>query len=229
MSPMRAVGMIAGLVTSLHAANLHAAAPVAMPHPKGTIALKPGFDPQQYTTLATITMPKALELALKRVPGKAAWAGLENYGEFLFYSVEVIDASRAVTMVTLDAGSGAITAVEPAAVKEANTVDVGEAPAAEDPGKGGVPAASPELSMVKGTIAVPEGAKDTELPYLTRMSLDQAMRSISRKYRGQYLAISVYREKETVMFGLELVQRGNKHTYFYLDPGTGKILDSTKW
>jgi len=205
------------------------APPASMPTPKGTVALPAGFDPQQYTTKARITMPQAVGIALKKVPGRAAWAGLEDYGHFLFYSVEAVDAAGAVTMVTLDAGSGAVTAVEPAAVKEQNMVDVGEAPAPEDPEKGGVPKESPELSMVKGTVAIPEGTKDPALAYLVKPTLEQVMRSLSRKYRGKYMAISVYREKDTVMFGLELVQPGNKHIYFYVDPGTGKVLDTTRW
>lgn len=214
---------------SLPAFRATAAPPASMPTPRGTVALPAGFDPQQYTTKTRMTMPQAVGIALKKVPGRAAWAGLEDYGGFLFYTVEVVDAANAVTMVTLDAGSGAITAVEAAAAKEQNTVDVGEAPAAEEPEKGGVPKESPELSMVKGTIPVPEGVKDAALPYLARLTLEEVMRSLSRKYRGKYQAISVYREKETVMFGLELVQPGNKHIYFYVDPGTGKILDTTKW
>ncbi len=217
---------VTGLVLLL-AATATAAPPASMPAPKGSIPLVAGFDPQQYTSKVRVTMPQAVGLALTKVPGKVAWAGLEDYGGYLFYTVEVVDAKRAVTMVTLDAGTGAVTAAEPAAAKEA--VDVGDAPAAEDAAKGGVPKESPELSMVKGAIAIPEGTKDPELPYLAPLSLEQVMKSLSRKYRGKYQAISVYREKDTVMYGLELVQAGNKHIYFYVDPASGKVLDTTKW
>ena len=206
-----------------------AAAPASLPATQGTIALAPDFDPQQYTTKAKLTMQQAVALALQRVPGRVAWAGLEDYRHSLYFSVEVVEPARTVKMVTLDAGTGAVTAVETPEAKAEATVDVGDAPAAAESEKGGVPKESPELSMVKGTIKVPEGAKDTELAYLTTTPIEQAMRSIARKYRGAFLAISVYREKETVMFGLELVQPGNKHTYFYYDPGKGKILDTTKW
>lgn len=217
------------IAATVVAPNMDAAAPAAMSAAHGTVTLADDFDPQQYTTKAKISMPQALSLALKKVPGRIAWAGLEDVGHFLYYSVEVVDANHAITMVTLDAGTGAVTAVESAAEKEKDTVDVGDAPASADPEKGGVPKESPELSMVKGSIAVPEHAKDSELPYLTAVSLDQAMRAINRRYRGKFLSVSVYREKETVMFGLELVQPGNKHIYFYFDPGTRKVLDTTKW
>jgi len=217
------------LAAAVAAMIVQATTPAAASPARGTVALATDFDPQQYTTMVKISMTQALGLALKKVPGRVAWAGLEDVGHFLYYSVEVVDAGRAITMVTLDAGTGAVTAVESAAEKEKDTVDVGDAPAAADPEKGGVPKESPELSMVKGSIAVPEQAKDTELPYLTTTTLDQAMRTLQRKYRGKFLSASVYREKETVMFGLELVQPGNKHLYFYFDPGTRKILDTTKW
>jgi uncharacterized membrane protein YkoI len=173
--------------------------------PGCTIPLGPSFDPQKYTTKVRRTMPQAITVALTKIDGRVAWAGLEEMDGCLFYGVEVIDVKRDMFIVTIDAGDGTVRSVE----RKEPAVDVGDAPVEAESDKGGVPKEAPELSMVKGNIRIPEHTRESEYPWMAKITMQQAMQVAFRKHHGKFQQVSIYDEKDTLMYGIEIVQAGS--------------------
>lgn len=55
---------------------------------------------------AQITMDKAIEIAVKKVPGKAVEAEIEKEGGRAVYEIEIIDTSNSKRKVHVDARTG---------------------------------------------------------------------------------------------------------------------------
>ena len=62
----------------------------------------------ELSSMAQITMDKAVEIALQKVPGKAVEAGIEKEDGRVAYEIEIIDTSNTKHKLHVDARTGAI-------------------------------------------------------------------------------------------------------------------------
>jgi uncharacterized membrane protein YkoI len=67
----------------------------------------------QFPDLAKIDYIQAIQAALAECKGKVLKVELENENDFLVYSVDVVTPDNSIMDVKVDAGSGAVLAMEP--------------------------------------------------------------------------------------------------------------------
>jgi hypothetical protein len=77
----------------------------------GTIAVEQRME-SQFPDLAKIDAAQAIKAALTRTNGKMLGVRLEDENGFLVYGVEVVTPNNSIVDVKVDAGSGAILALD---------------------------------------------------------------------------------------------------------------------
>ena len=78
---------------------------------KGTVAIGDA-KPADYPDLAKIQLQYAIRAAMTKVQGKLLKVELEPTGGFLMWEVEIVKSDKTVFAVKVDAGNGAVLAVE---------------------------------------------------------------------------------------------------------------------
>ncbi len=84
---------------------------VQEPSFKGSIAVGQAKE-SDFPGMAKISLKEAMQAALVKVPGEVLKAELEDENGYLVHGVEVVSSDRSVTDVKVDAGTGAVLAVD---------------------------------------------------------------------------------------------------------------------
>lgn len=84
---------------------------VQEPSYRGSIAVGQAKE-SDFPSMAKISLQEAMQAALARVPGEVLKTELEDENGYLVYGVEVVSSDRSVTDVKVDAGTGAVLALD---------------------------------------------------------------------------------------------------------------------
>jgi uncharacterized membrane protein YkoI len=84
---------------------------VQEPSYKGSISVGQAKE-SDFPGMAKISLEEATQAALARVPASALKSELEDENGYLVYGIEVVSSDRSVTDVKVDAGTGAVLALE---------------------------------------------------------------------------------------------------------------------
>jgi len=80
---------------------------VQTPAPKGTIVIRTAQE-SDFPSLATVSLQRAMVIALGQTPGGLLKAETEEENGFLVHHIEVVSADKSIVAFTIDAGTGAI-------------------------------------------------------------------------------------------------------------------------
>jgi uncharacterized membrane protein YkoI len=169
------------------------------PLPADPVKIPAGADNENtYAHASKIPLEKAISIALKEVPGRVSWAGMENFDGKLHCMVQVVKEDRRAKVVTLDAGSGAVEKVEDVKEKKKKK--------------------SPPAGM----------AKPNEWPFMAKISLEQAMKSALAGHPGKYVEVYLFDKQGILFYGIEISSAGRQISKVDVDAMSGSVVATEK-
>jgi uncharacterized membrane protein YkoI len=172
----------------------------------------PASSDNENTYAHSTRMPlvRAVEKALAKVPGKAAWVGMENVGGSLATLVQVVREDHSQKMVWFESGRGTITRVEDFTPK---------------PKKGDKEA--PKQEKPDGNCGLKVGsAREEDWPYVSKVSLVQAMTAAMTAHRGKYVEAYFFEKGGCLFVGVEISAKNLRTTKYDVDAATGALVKS---
>jgi len=202
-----------------------------------TIKLPAGADEHDYVDAAKLSMRSAVRMAMKRAPGVLLWAGLEDLDGFLFYAVQTAGKGGKLSMVTLDAGTGAVQGVQSrtraqealeAAREAADDAKKAKAdPNSEEARKareGAAARENPRAPAFHSSVVIAADAGGAALAASPRIPADRAIGAALAKWPGRISTISLAQDQGNVYFAVTVKSADGKLTLVAVDAGNASIL-----
>lgn len=165
-----------------------------------------------------VTLQEAMASATATVPGRVLWSSRENFDGATYIMVEVIAGDRSDHIVTIEQDTGQVVKTELAKPKPAvSATTTGKEAKARKPAK-----------PLKGATIEAGDAKQADLPYMARISMEDAIAAVLKKHKGRLIEVYVFAEAGYVLYGIEVSSRVGRITLAKVDAGTGKVLTAER-
>lgn len=159
-----------------------------------------------YPDMVKITFNQAIDISMKKVPGKLIDTELEVEEDYLIYEVEIVTPDNQIIEVVVDPGNGDILNIGPEEDDSEERYDK-----------------KPVISMKDGNIKL-EDFDERKYPDMVKLSFHDALAIASKKVPGKLIGMELEDMNDYLVYEFKIATEDMQIKEVIVDPISGEIL-----